>query len=154
MLCVDRYSRPYSENLEKELSLYSTADASLICNCATDATRTKCEESINACKKGSVAEVKAILTEGVDPRSLGVIHFATTRGERLLCKYFWMPMCLLISVMLLDRLHFIVYHAIDTMLLSSSFLKMVPTSIPKMITAKQHYMEQQAMDTRPLSRHC
>ena len=50
--------------------------------------------------------------------------------------------------MLLDRLHFIVHHAIAIMLLLSSFSIAVPTSMPKMITAKQHYMEQQATDMR------
>ena len=81
MLHVDRYSRPCAEDLEKELSLHSAADPSLICNCAKNAPRTKCEELIEACKKGPVAEVKALLAEGVDPKNLGAILFAAVRGE-------------------------------------------------------------------------
>jgi hypothetical protein len=81
MLHVDRHSRPCAEDLERELSFYSAADPSLICNCVKHATRTKCEEMIEACKKGTAAEVKVLLAEGVEPTILGAIHFAAARGE-------------------------------------------------------------------------
>lgn len=81
MLDFDRCSRPCAEDVEQSWSSLPMQDHSLFCSCAKDIPRTKNEKLIDACRTGSEEDVKFLLREGAEARSLGAIHFAAARGK-------------------------------------------------------------------------
>lgn len=86
MLCIDRYSRPCAEDVNRVWSFLPVEDSLLICKCADSVARTKCEELIDACRKGTEGEVNALLGEVAQPNSLGAFHFAAARGRNTMVQ--------------------------------------------------------------------
>ncbi|CRG92693.1 hypothetical protein PISL3812_09758 [Talaromyces islandicus] len=73
MLNSNRDQRPSAEvlNLGNQLT----------CKCGNNASLTKADKLIEACKNGSTNLVRRLLDDGADPNTMGAIHLASDRGS-------------------------------------------------------------------------
>ncbi|KAK3669530.1 hypothetical protein LTR78_010584 [Recurvomyces mirabilis] len=80
MLRPARDDRPSAEDVISIFSPMSSSDATMVCNCVRNRPSPH-ERLTEACRMGRAEEVHDLLENGVDPNTLGAIHFAATRGS-------------------------------------------------------------------------
>lgn len=81
MLQIERDQRPLAEELSLAWSSLLPSDQPLKpCNCPGLVPPTESNKLIELCKRNSLEEVEAFLTNGADRNTVGAIHQASTRG--------------------------------------------------------------------------
>lgn len=86
MLHPDRSQRPVADELDSIWSSLSTTDELMACQCERDVAITEENQLVDACRRGSEAEVKCLLKGGSNPNTLSAIHYAAEGGSKAIVK--------------------------------------------------------------------
>ena len=87
MLQPSRDGRPSAEDINQMSSSMSNPNANMVCNCA-QLPPSPHERLIKACQMEKVEEVHNLIDSGVDPSTVGAMHFAAARGSVPMLKDF------------------------------------------------------------------